>query len=78
MPPKKTPRKLSEAQFQRVFNAVRADINELHLHSKVFLGIIENLRRYPQLSINFPAFFGTFLTAIRTDLVIRLGRVFDP
>ena len=78
MPPMKNQRKLSEAEFQRVFNAVRADINELQLHSKVFLGVIENLRRYPQLSINFPAFFGTFLTAIRTDLVIRLGRVFDP
>lgn len=78
MPQKKNPRKINEAEFQRVFNGVRADINELQLHNKVFSGILENLGKYPQLGINFPAFFGTFLTAMRTDFVIRLGRVFDP
>ena len=78
MPPIKNPRKLSEPEFQRVFNAVRADINELQLHNKVFSGVLENLGKYPQLSINFPAFFGAFLAAMRTDFVIRLGRVFDP
>jgi hypothetical protein len=71
-------RQLSEAEFQRVFKEVRADIDELQLHNKVFGGVIEYLSKYPQLRINFPAFFGAFLAAMRTDLVIRLGRIYDP
>lgn len=78
MPLMKNPRKLSEAEFQRVFNEVRADINELQLHDKVFAGVIEHLGKYTRIGINFPAFFGAFLAALRTDLVIRLGRVYDP
>ena len=78
MPRPKKPRQLSEAEFQRVFKEVRADINELQLHNRVLSGVIEHLGRYPQLGVNFPAFFGAFLTAMRTDLVIRLGRVYDP
>lgn len=78
MPRPKKPRHLSEAEFQLVFKEVRADINELQLHNKVFSGVIEHLGRYPRLGINFPAFFGAFLAAMRTDLVIRLGRIYDP
>ncbi len=78
MPRAKKPRQLSEAEFQRVFKEVRADINELQLHNKVFSGVVEHLAKYPKLGINFPAFFGAFLAALRTDLVIRLGRVYDP
>jgi hypothetical protein len=78
MPPKKHPRKLSEAQFQQVFNEVRADINELQLHDKVFIGVVEQLGNYKRIGINFPGFFNAFLSAMRTDLVIRLGRIYDP
>src|SRR5882724_10398493 len=74
----KKQRELSEAEFQRVFREVRADINDLQLHAKVFDGVVENLTRYPRLPANFPAFFGAFYAAMRTDLVIRLGRIFDP
>ena len=78
MPLMKNPGKLNEAAFQRLFNKVRADINELQLHDKVFAGVIEHLGKYKPIGINFPAFFGAFLAAMRTDLVIRLGRVYDP
>jgi len=78
MASKKVSRRLTESEFQRVFNEVRADINELQLHNKVFGGVVENLGKYPQLGINFPAFFGAFLAVMRTDMVIRLGRIYDP
>ncbi len=77
LPPKKR-RELSEAEFQRVFREVRADINDLQLHDKVFDGVVENLTRYPRLGSNFPAFFGAFYAGMRTDLIIRLGRIYDP
>jgi hypothetical protein len=69
---------LSEAEFQRVFREVRGDINELQLHDKVFTGVIEELGRHERIGINFPAFFNAFLAAMRTDLIIRLGRIYDP
>jgi AbiU2 len=78
MAAKKAPRRLNESEFQRVFKEVRADINELQLHNKVFGGVVENLGKHPRLGINFPAFFGAFLAAMRTDMVIRLGRIYDP
>src|SRR5437773_1786737 len=78
MSKKKQPRKLTEAEFQRVFKEVRDDINELQLHDQVFSGVVENLTRYPRLRYNFPAFFNTFYSATRTDLIIRLGRIYDP
>lgn len=78
MPPAKKARKLSEAEFQRVFKEVRNDINELQLHDTVYRGVVENLTRYPRLGVNFPAFFGAFYAAMRTDLIIRLGRIYDP
>src|SRR5882724_1901063 len=74
----KKQRELSEAEFQRVFREVRADINDLQLHAKVFDGVVEILTRYPRLPANFPAFFGAFYAAMRTDLIIRLGRIYDP
>jgi hypothetical protein len=78
MPLKKNPRNLSEAEFQRVFKEVRADINDLQMHDKIFTGVIEELAKYERININFPAFFTAFLSAMRTDLVIRLGRIYDP
>ena len=78
MPEAKKRRELSEAEFQRVFREVRADINALQLHDKVFGGVMENLTRYPRLGSNFPAFFGAFYAAMHTDLIIRLGRIYDP
>ena len=78
MPPTKKPRKLSEAEFQQVFKEVRDDINELQLHDGILSGVVENLTRYPRLSNNFPAFFTAFYSAMRTDLIIRLGRIYDP
>lgn len=69
---------LSEAEFQRVFCEVRTDINAVQLHDKVFCGVVENLTRYPRLGSNFPAFFGAFYAAMHTDLIIRLGRIYDP
>ena len=75
---KKTPRKLNESEFQRVFKEVRDDINELQLHNKVFAGVIGEFAKYPQLGINFRVFFHAFGNAMRTDLVIRLGRIYDP
>jgi hypothetical protein len=78
MPPMKKLTKLSEAEFQRVFSEVRADINDLQLHDKVFSGVVENLTRYPRLGQNFPGFFTAFYSAMRTDLIIRLGRIYDP
>jgi hypothetical protein len=71
-------RELSEAEFQQVFREVRADINAVQLHDKVFGGVMENLTRYPRLGSNFPAFFGAFYAAMHTDLIIRLGRIYDP
>jgi AbiU2 len=71
-------RELSEAQFERVFREVRTDINALQLHDKVFSGVMENLTRYPLVGSNFPAFFGAFYAAMHTDLIIRLGRIYDP
>jgi hypothetical protein len=78
MPPKNNLRNLSEAEFQRVFKEVRSDINDLQMHDKIFTGVIEELGKYERISINFPAFFTAFLSAMRTDLVIRLGRIYDP
>jgi hypothetical protein len=78
MASKKTPRKLSESEFQRVFKEVRDDITELQLHNKVFAGVIGEFVKYPRLQINFRVFFHAFGNAMRTDLVIRLGRVYDP
>jgi len=75
--PKKR-RELSEAEFQRVFREVRADINGVQLHDKVFGGVVENLTRYPRLGSNFPAFFSAFYAALHTDIIIRLGRIYDP
>jgi AbiU2 len=75
---RKKRRELSEAEFERVFREVRADINGLQLHDKVLAGVVENLTRYPRLSSNFPAFFGAFYAAAHTDLIIRLGRIYDP
>ena len=71
-------RELSEAEFQRAFREVRADINVVQLHDKVFGGVLENLTRYPRLGSNFPAFFGAFYAAMHTDLIMRLGRIYDP
>ena len=78
MPTKKQPRKLSEAEFKRVFNEVRRDINELQLHDQVFSGTVETLTKYPQIANNFRGFFTAFYSAMRTDLIIRLGRIYDP
>jgi hypothetical protein len=78
MPEPKERRAVSEAEFQRVFREVRADINAVQLHDKVFCGVVEDLTRYPRLGSNFPAFFGAFYAAMHTDLIIRLGRVYDP
>ena len=78
MPPAKQRGKLGEAEFQRLFKEVRDDINELQLHDGVFSGVVENLTRYPRLSYNFRAFFSAFYSAMRTDLIIRLGRIYDP
>jgi hypothetical protein len=78
MPSAKKPRKLSEAEFQRVFKEVRDDIDELQLHDQILSGVVENLTRYPRLSNNSPAFFSAFYSAMRTDLIIRLGRIYDP
>ncbi|HVM47050.1 MAG TPA: hypothetical protein VMU04_03435 [Candidatus Acidoferrum sp.] len=78
MHPKKQPRKLTEAEFRRVFKEVRDDINELQLHDGILTGVMENLERYPKLSDNFPGFFAALLSAMRTDLIIRLGRIYDP
>ena len=74
----KQSRKLTEAEFQRVFNEVRGDINDLQLHDQVFGGVVENLTAYPQIAINFRGFFTAFYSAMRTDMIIRLGRIYDP
>jgi len=78
MPKAKQQRKLTEIEFQRVFKEVRSDINELQLHDEVFSGVVGSLTKYPQISYNFPAFFNAFYSAMRTDLIIRLGRIYDP
>ena len=78
MPKAKQQRKLTEAEFQRVFNEVRGDINELQLHDQVFGGTVEQLAKYSQLGNNFRGFFNAFYSAMRTDLIIRLGRIYDP
>ena len=78
MPPRKPRRRLSESEFQRVLSEVWNDIGELQFHDVVFTGVIENLTTYPGLTRNFSGFFNAFLSAMRTDLVIRLGRVYDP
>lgn len=69
---------MTEVEFKRVFNEVRRDINELQLHDQVFSGTVETLTKYPQIASNFRSFFTAFYSAIRTDLVIRLGRIYDP
>lgn len=71
-------RKLTEAQFERLLRQVRADISDLHLNEKVFSGVVEHLTKYSSVGHQFPAFFGAFYSAMRTDLIIRLGRVYDP
>jgi len=78
MASKKAPRSLNESEFQRVFKEVRDDINELQLHNKVFVGVLEEFGKYSKLGINFPAFFHAFVNAMRTDLVIWLGRIYNP
>lgn len=78
MRPKKQPRKLTETEFRRVFKEVRDDINALQLHDGVLTGVMENLEGYPRLSDNFPVFFNALLSAMSTDLIIRLGRIYDP
>lgn len=74
----KTRRPLTENEFVKLFQEVRHDIDALHLHVEVFTGVVEQLKRYPRVLRNFPAFFGTFMSAARTDTIIRLGRVYDP
>jgi hypothetical protein len=39
---------------------------------------MEHLSKFPRIGTNFPAFFGAFLSVMRTDMVIRLGRIYDP
>ena len=78
MASKKAPAKLSQLDFQRMFRAVRDDINDLLLHNKVLVGVLEQLEKHEKFGINFPVFFTVVLSALRTDLVIRLGRVYDP
>ena len=78
MASKKQSRRLSEAEFQRVFKAVRDDITDLQLHDQVFSGVVENLTTYPQIANNYRGFFTAFYSAMRTDMVIRLGRIYDP
>lgn len=78
MAKKKQIQKLSEVDFQRVFKEVRSDINELQLHDQVFSGVVENLTAYPQIANNFRGFFTAFYSAMRTDMIIRLGRIYDP
>ena len=74
----RTLRKLSAPEFERVLREVRADITDLHLNETVFSGVVDHLARYPSLRHQFPAFFGAFYSAMRTDLIIRLGRIYDP
>lgn len=78
MPPPKKSRKFSEAEFEKVFRAVEEDIIALNWHDSVFSGVVEYLQRYPSLARNYPSFFGAFFAAMRTDLIIRLGRIYDP
>src|SRR5687768_9609837 len=40
-------------------------------------GVLKQLQQHPSLRICYPAFFGSFLATSRTDLIIRLGRIFD-
>ena len=74
----KKPKKISVAAFEKVFRAVSDDIAALHWHDLIFRGVAENLQRFPRLGRNFPGFFGAFYAAMRTDLIIRLGRIYDP
>ncbi|MEI8064044.1 MAG: hypothetical protein WCH84_08265 [Verrucomicrobiota bacterium] len=69
---------LTEAEFFTLFEAVHEDITSLQLHDEIFTGVAEQLNRYPRVFHNFSLSFGTFLTAMRTDMVIRLGRIYDP
>jgi len=78
MAPAKKPTKLSEAQFQQVFNEVRTDISDLQLHETILSGVVQNLEQDSRLGQTFPAFFSAFYAAMRTDLIIRLGRIYDP
>src|SRR6266542_2114393 len=78
MRPRKKSRKFSEAEFEKLLKEVSQDITALHLHDHVFTGIVENLQRFPSVADNFPCFFGAFYSAIRTDFIIRLGRIYDP
>ena len=71
-------RKWSEREFQSVFDEVRRDINELQLHDQVFTGVVETLKTYPQVGINYRGFFTAFYSAMRTSLIIGLGRIYDP
>jgi hypothetical protein len=77
MPPKKS-KQLSEAEFQRVLGRVRADIDWLQISEKVFRGVTDNLGQHEKLRLWFPVFFGVFCSAMQTDLIIRLGRIYDP
>ncbi len=78
MKKRRTVRTLTEPDFQTLFSEVRSDINQLQLHNTVFSGVVENLQKHQRVHHNFPAFFGSFLVAMRTDMVIRLGRIYDP
>lgn len=78
MRPSKKTRQLSEDEFQRVLMEVRRDISTLQLHANILTGVDQTLNRNPRIRRNFPAFFSAFCTAIRTDLIIGLGRIYDP
>lgn len=75
---KKTGARLTEAEFVKLFHEVRQDINALQLHDEVFSGVVGQIKCYPRVLYNFPAFFGTFRSTVKTDMIIRLGRIYDP
>lgn len=69
--------KLDEAGFRRLLKVVANEIADLQLIEEVYRGTLGHLRVFSGVGATFPAFFNAILVAMRTDMIIRLGRLYD-
>lgn len=69
---------LDEDGFGRLLAKVADDIGDLHLIEGVYRGTAGHLSAFPSTHASFVGFFNGVLAAMRTDMIVRLGRLYDP
>ena len=69
---------LDEDGFGRLLAKVADDIGDLHLIEGVYRGTAGHLSTFPSTHASFVGFFNGVMAAMRTDMIVRLGRLYDP